>query len=163
MSNYRNLECPNCRRSYAEGYTKGRNEAYEYFKSRLEAEPIAPIIIDKDSELIPLLFPDKSKENMGDKVNCICFDCSLHQENSSPDCACESALIYNRDECMKCEKRFFCDVTKQPHLYYEDSETEPNSVEYRRSRGKTHTFTFVDEAGPVDRPKKGNPGFGYFQ
>jgi len=53
---------------------------------------------------------------------CCCYQCScLNDADSSPDCACDNGPVYSQSQCMDCPKRHFCDVTKQPQLYLEES------------------------------------------
>ena len=53
--------------------------------------------------------------------SCICYLCALHVRNVLPDCACDNGPIYDRDACMQCPKRHYCDVTLNPWDYKKDA------------------------------------------
>ncbi len=54
---------------------------------------------------------------------CCCYHCeTMNNEKSEVDCACDDGPVYNREQCMDCPKRHFCDVTKLPQNYINTDE-----------------------------------------
>lgn len=60
---------------------------------------------------------------------CICFRCKANTKCTTLDCACDDMPIYDRDQCMRCPKRFFCDVTLQPWTYRDDDASEASDTD----------------------------------
>ena len=53
-----------------------------------------------------------------DYTHCCCFQCdALIDENSKPDCACDTGPVYYYNTCRYCPKNTFCDVYKNPGNY----------------------------------------------